>query len=56
MSIKVCDICGSPFKRGLCMHKYFNGIIPWKKSIYVCEKCENVIKRMVLQYRKRREV
>jgi hypothetical protein len=29
------------------------GIAPWQKKIFVCEKCENVIKLMVLKIRRK---
>ena len=51
---KICDICGCPFDRGLKLRALHNGIDPWKKRIFICDKCENVIKLMVLQHRRRK--
>ena len=56
MGAKICDVCGCEFKRGLKIRALHRGIDPWKKRIFVCEKCENVVKLMILQYRKRREI
>ncbi len=53
---KVCDICGVKFERGLQIKALHKGINPWQKRIFICDKCENVIKLMVLQVRKKREV
>ena len=53
---KVCDVCGVKFVRGLQLKALHDGIEPWKKRIYICEKCENVMKLMILQQRKRRGV
>lgn len=53
---KVCDICGCKFVRGLSIKALHDGIDPWNKKIFICEKCENVIKLMVLQYRKKKEI
>lgn len=51
---KICDICGAPFKRGISVRTILDGVAPWKTKAYICEKCENVIKLMVLQYRKKK--
>lgn len=50
---RVCDVCGVMFVRGLEMKALHDGIQPWKKKIFVCEKCENVMKLMILQYRRK---
>ena len=52
----ICDVCGCRFERGLKLKALHNGINPWKKRIFVCDKCENVLKLMILQYRKKREI
>ncbi len=56
MKDRVCDVCGVKFVRGLQLKALHDGINPWKKRIYICEKCENVIKLMILQTRKKREI
>ena len=56
MGTKVCDICGCLFERGVSVKALHKGINPWKRRIFVCEKCENVVKMMVLQYRKKKEI
>ncbi len=53
---RICDVCGTKFVRGLQLKALHDGIEPWKKRIYICEKCENVMKLMILQQRKRRGV
>lgn len=53
---RVCDVCGVKFVRGLQLKALHDGVEPWKKRIYICEKCENVMKLMILQQRKRRGV
>lgn len=53
---RVCDVCGVKFIRGLELKALHDGIAPWKKRIYICDKCENVMKLMILQQRKRRGV
>ena len=53
---RVCDVCGVKFIRGLELKALHDGIAPWKKRIYICDKCENVMKLMILQYRKRKEI
>ena len=50
---RICDICGMPFQRGLQMKALHDGIAPWQKKIFVCEKCENVIKLIVLKIRRK---
>ena len=49
---KVCDICGLKFERGIQMKAIRKGLAPWQKRTYVCEKCENVLKLIVLKYRR----
>lgn len=56
MKERICDICGCKFKRGLSLKALHDGIAPWQKKIFICEKCENVIKLMVLQVRKKKEI
>ena len=51
---KVCDICGAEFVRGVQVKALHDGIAPWKKKLYVCEKCENVMKLLVLQHRRKK--
>jgi len=53
MKKRVCDICGMKFERGLQMKALHDGIAPWQKKIFVCDKCENVIKLMVLKIRRK---
>lgn len=55
MREKVCDICGMKFVRGLKIRALRNGIAPWNKKIFICDKCENVIKLMVLKNLRRDE-
>lgn len=50
---KVCDVCGAQFVRGLSLKALHDGINPWKKKIFICDKCENVIKLMILQHRRK---
>lgn len=50
---KICDICGMPFERGFQVKALHDGINPWKKKLFICEKCENVIKLMVLKIRRK---
>lgn len=50
---KICDICGTPFARGIQIRALHDGIAPWQKKIFVCEKCENAIKLMVLKVRRK---
>lgn len=45
---RICDTCGQPFYKGI---KIF-GI--GKKKQIMCEKCENVMKLMILKYRRKR--
>lgn len=48
--VKVCDICGQTFYKGVKIP----GIA--KKTQIVCEKCENVMKLMILKYRRKNEI
>jgi hypothetical protein len=45
---KICDICGQPFYKGIKIQ----GL--GKKKEIACEKCENVMKLMILKYRRKR--
>ena len=53
MKDRACDVCGVKFVRGLQLKALHDGINPWKKRIYICEKCENVIKLMILKIRRK---
>lgn len=53
MKQRVCDICGMKFERGFQVKALHDGINPWKKKLFICEKCENVIKLMVLKIRRK---
>lgn len=48
--MKICDICGKPFRKGIRI-KGFR-----KKSELMCEKCENVMKLMILRIRSGKEI
>lgn len=54
MKDRVCDICGMKFDKGFVVKTLHSGINPWKKKAYVCLKCENTLKLLVLQHRKKR--
>jgi hypothetical protein len=47
---KVCDVCGYPSRKGIKMAGF------GKKRQFVCEKCENAMKLMILQIRRRKGV
>ena len=49
---KVCDICGETFVKGLKVKDMRYGTMPWNKKIYVCDKCEHVLKMLVLSHRR----
>ena len=49
---KICDVCGVKFIRGLEIKALHKGISPWTKKIFICDKCENVMKLLILQHRK----
>lgn len=51
MKVNHCDICRQEFKDGLKLKGIKKGL-PWKRSYYICDKCEYVLKRVVLSYRK----
>ena len=53
---RICDVCGCKFITGIKIKALKKGISPWNKRIFVCEKCENVMKLMILHYRKKREI
>lgn len=50
---RVCDICGNTFEHGVVVKTLHSGINPWKKKSYICYKCENVMKLLVLQHRRK---
>ena len=51
---KICDICGEKFKGGLAVKAINEKFHPWKKKILVCDKCEYVLKRLILAYRRKK--
>ncbi len=53
---RICDICGEEFKRGLSVKALHKGINPWKRKIFVCDKCEYILKHLVLAYRRKKPV
>lgn len=56
MKKHICDICGFEFNKGIQMKEIRAGLIPKKKNIYICEKCSNVMKMVILSYRRMPEV
>lgn len=46
---KTCDTCGQLFYRGIRI----GGV--GKRGQVMCEKCENVMKLMILKYRRKKE-
>lgn len=55
MKERICDVCGVKFVRGLKIRALHKGISPWTKRIFICEKCENVLKLLILKHRKTSE-
>jgi len=49
---KICDVCGEPFTKGLKAKGIRCGVAPWKKKVYVCDKCSHVIKMLILSHRR----
>lgn len=47
---KICDICGQPFYKGARI-KGFR-----KRNELMCEKCENVMKLLILRVRRGKEI
>lgn len=47
--MKICDICGKPFDKGIKI-KGFR-----KRDELMCDKCENVVKLMILKFRRDKE-
>jgi len=47
---RICDTCGQPFAKGIKIIGFR------KKNELMCEKCENVMKLMILKHRRSKEI
>lgn len=51
--MRVCDICGRESKQGMTLKKAKWGVLPWKRKLYMCDKCWDVLQNLILGYRRR---